>query len=719
MGSLLANIRLTFAIAAMAILSITIAIGAVVAGFYVSLSQSTQHDAIRAVQDATRISAEILRVNLPSLEVTADEAGNVAALSMRSMPKFRNHGVIDTIAMVAAQDAAIYVYNSEASPDLVVGSTSLLQADGERRLDASIAAGTSLFDSLMANTAVSTEETINGQDYFTQYQPIAMADGTVIGALMVAVARAPIEAVLGSSMQVLAVVGGGALLVIGTLALLLARRLTRPIPRLSAVMSAIADGQTDTPVPYVDLRNEVGAMARAVEVLRHSSERVAELGVETRQHLDLAADHTGQLNAISTAQLVAEFTLTGEIISANQNFLDRLGYRLDQLVGQPNATILFDADPSSMGYRQFWLDLAAGASKNGEYRRRSRDGGEVWIQSTFAPILGVDGAPYKVVQFATDVTARVQAVAAVRAALLELAQGDLTQTIDTSFSAEFEDLRLALNDTVTRFADVVGQLRAVSRSVRSATGEILSGANDLSERTTRQAATIEETSAAMEQLAGTVAGNSRMAQDAASKAEAVSKSAAQSGTVMAEASNAMERITASSGKISNIIGLIDDIAFQTNLLALNASVEAARAGDAGKGFAVVAVEVRRLAQSAASASADVKALIEQSAREVKGGSQLVADAAQRLNSMLDAARDNSQLVENIARASRDQAGAIDEVSQSVRILDEMTQHNAALVEQTNAAIEQTEAEARKLDEIVDVFRLVAAQTVSTNRRQAA
>jgi len=307
------------------------------------------------------------------------------------------------------------------------------------------------------------------------------------------------------------------------------------------------------------------------------------------------------------------------------------------------------------------------------------------------------------VQFATDVTARRQAVAAVGAGLAQLAEGNLTGSIETAFQAEFEDLRHALNSTVARFAEVVGQLRATSRSIKAATGEILSGANDLSERTTRQAATIEETSAAMEALAGTVANNARMAKDAAGKALAVSHTAEQSGAVMTEANAAMERITSSSAKISNIIGMIDDIAFQTNLLALNASVEAARAGDAGKGFAVVAVEVRRLAQSAASASSDVKALVELSATEVKGGSQLVSDAASRLADMLEAVRQNSALVEAIARASGDQATAIEEVSTAVRTLDEMTQHNAALVEETNAAIEQTEAQAQTLDQIVDIF----------------
>ena len=174
---------------------------------------------------------------------------------------------------------------------------------------------------------------------------------------------------------------------------------------------------------------------------------------------------------------------------------------------------------------------------------------------------------------------------------------------------------------------------------------------------------------------------------------------------MGEANSAMERITQSSGKISNIIGLIDDIAFQTNLLALNASVEAARAGDAGKGFAVVAVEVRRLAQSAASASSEVKALIEQSGMEVKSGSKLVADAAARLASMLEAARSSNELMDGIARDSREQASAIEEVTVAVRQMDEMTQHNAALVEETNAAIEQTEAQANELDRIVDIFAI--------------
>ncbi|SEQ26141.1 methyl-accepting chemotaxis sensory transducer with Pas/Pac sensor [Devosia sp. YR412] len=720
MVSVLGNIRLTFAIAAMAVCSIAIAIGAVLLGLFISLSNTASTDAVNEVASATRISSEILQVNLPSLEIASDEVGNVAALTMRSMPRFRSHDVIDTVARVSGQNAAIYVYNTEVGPDLNIGTSSLLKADGQRLLDAPILAGTPLFDSMMANQPVHSEENINGVGYFTLYQPIAMADGTVIGALMIAVARAPIEAVVGQNLIMLVAVGGAALLLIGLLALALSRLLTRPIPRLSDVMSAVAQGDHGVDVPYTERRNEIGAMARAVEVFRANAERVAELGEETSRHLREAADHTGQLDAISMSQIVVEFSTSGDVLAANENFLTLLGYRLTEIIGHPNAQFLFDTDPASPGYRQFWLDLAAGKFKSGEYRRRTSDGREVWIQSTFTPILGLDGAPYKVVQFATDVTARRQAVAAVGAGLKQLAEGDLTGQIEIQFQPEFEDLRHALNGTVTRFADVVGQLRTTSRALKAATGEILSGANDLSDRTTRQASTIVETTAAMGTLAGTVASNARMAQDAAGKASAVSRSAAESGTVMARANDAMERITQSSSKISNIIGLIDDIAFQTNLLALNASVEAARAGDAGKGFAVVAVEVRRLAQSAASASADVKLLVEQSASEVKNGSQLVSDAAGRLSDMQVAVEQNSALVEAIARASGEQASAIDEVLVSVRQLDEMTQHNAALAEETNAALEQTEAQAQTLDMIVDVFVLEEpARVVSLNGRRVA
>ena len=287
--------------------------------------------------------------------------------------------------------------------------------------------------------------------------------------------------------------------------------------------------------------------------------------------------------------------------------------------------------------------------------------------------------------------------------LSALAEADLSQRVTGEYHGAFHKLKDDTNAVAEKLTGIVVRLTNSSQQLRTATGEILSGSNDLSVRTTTQATTIEETSTAMEQLAKTVMQNAHQAETASENSDRVYATAEESGAVMSEANEAMDQISRSSVKISNVIGLIDDIAFQTNLLALNASVEAARAGDAGKGFAVVAIEVRRLAQSAAQASSEVKILIEQSANEVTSGSVLVQNASKKLQGMLDEIRLNNKLMKGIADDCRHQASAIGLVSKSVQQMDELTQHNAALVDETNAAIGQTEKQVNELDRIVAVF----------------
>jgi methyl-accepting chemotaxis protein len=287
--------------------------------------------------------------------------------------------------------------------------------------------------------------------------------------------------------------------------------------------------------------------------------------------------------------------------------------------------------------------------------------------------------------------------------LQSLADADVTQRVEGQFRGVFSDLQHSTNAVAEKLSEIVGQLKLASSSLKTATGDILSGANDLSQRSANQSRTISGTSTIIAELAATVESNARQAVEASSTAMAVTRAADEGGKVMEEANLAMDRVTQSSKKVADIVRLIDDIAFQTNLLALNASVEAARAGEAGAGFAVVAVEVRRLAQSAAEASGDIKRLIEESSNEVVTGSRLVAEAAQRLATMVDSAHANMKVMEAIATHSSEQTRAISVVNDSVRSVDELTRQNAALIEEINGSIAHAEAQAGELDQIVSVF----------------
>ncbi|WEJ58391.1 methyl-accepting chemotaxis protein [Devosia sp. FJ2-5-3] len=422
-----------------------------------------------------------------------------------------------------------------------------------------------------------------------------------------------------------------------------------------------------------------------------------------------AIDAKGQLAAISRSQAVIEFTLDGQIITANENFCTALGYRLDEIEGQHHRIFVHPDDLTGPGYQEFWRKLGNGEFWSGEYLRIGKGGQEVWIQASYNPIFDASGRPYKVVKYATDITARKQAVNTLSRALDLLAKGDLSHTIEQRFPEELDEVRLAFNRTAARFSNIVVQLRETTGALRSATAKILSGASDLAERTSRQAAALEEVGSVVEQLSQTVRANAQRAEMGRINARAVYEGAAETGQEIGNANLAMEQITARSAQIKTVIKLIDDIAFQTNLLALNASVEAARAGDAGKGFAVVALEVRRLAGSAAEASREVKSLIEKSGEAVSLGQGLVSSATAQLDSMVAQIGKNAQLMEDIARANSDQAASIAEVNIAVRQMDEMTQRNAALVDETNAAIARTDEQASRVDGLTEIF-IVGGQT---------
>jgi methyl-accepting chemotaxis protein len=317
---------------------------------------------------------------------------------------------------------------------------------------------------------------------------------------------------------------------------------------------------------------------------------------------------------------------------------------------------------------------------------------------------------------AANAKAQTQMIADFSRALDRLAAGDLRCEIQAPFAGEMEGVRTAFNSSIGALRQTLLKVKASTQSIRLATGEILAGTNDLATRTSRQAATIQGTNLAIQDLAMTVQESARLAQSAKHNGEMVASSVASTEQAMIDTNLAMGQIEDSSKRIANIVGLIDDIAFQTNLLALNASVEAARAGDAGKGFAVVAVEVRRLAQSAAEASGQVKSLIEESRAHVVEGAQLVVDAEKRLHDMKQAADRNTDLIIDIARRAHAQATAIGVIEQSVQAIEESTQQNAALVEESNAAIAQTDGQSSELEQVVSGFAL---ETEAARLRQAA
>ena len=440
---------------------------------------------------------------------------------------------------------------------------------------------------------------------------------------------------------------------------------------------------------------------------------------QNAQEVDLKA----KFAAIDRSQAVIEFELDGSIISANENFLNTLGYRLDEIVGRKHAIFVDPTEAQGADYRDFWRRLNAGEFVAGKFRRIGKGGREVWIQAAYNPVLDAQGRPSRVMKLATDITTAEQQQIAAEAArqrdaelqsqlvealgegLSRMSAGDLTTRIAQAFEGAYGKIRDDFNAAVESLRGTLQTITAATDPLRRGSEEIASAADELSRRTEQQAASLEETAAALEEITTTVKRSAEGAAEASNVASASRSQASRSGEVVGQAIGAMGEIEKSSGQIGQIIGVIDEIAFQTNLLALNAGVEAARAGEAGKGFAVVAQEVRALAQRSAEAAKEIKSLISDSEGHVGQGVQLVGATGEALNALMERATQIDTLISEIARSAQEQSTGLAQVNTAVNQMDQMTQQNAAMVEETTAAAAQLRQQAGALAAAVARFKL--------------
>ena len=429
------------------------------------------------------------------------------------------------------------------------------------------------------------------------------------------------------------------------------------------------------------------------------------------------------LDAVHRSQAVIGFELDGTIIEANANFLAVVGYELDEIRGRHHRIFMDPAEAASPAYADFWRRLNAGEFIAEKFTRYGKGGVRAVIEASYNPILDADGKPYKVVKFATDVTAaelererraesdrheadiQTRVLQATGAGLAAMASGDLSYRIQSDFPGRYGPLREDFNRAMGALDEAMEVIRLNAATMQSGASDISTAAENLSRRTERQAAALEQTASALDEITATVG---KTAESALSADTVVGHARAQArtgGEVVQRAVSAMGEIERSSDQIGQIIGVIDEIAFQTNLLALNAGVEAARAGDAGRGFAVVASEVRALAQRSADAAREIKTLISTSGAQVKDGVVLVRQSGEALNGIVGRIGEITELMGEIRASTQEQASGLAQVNTAVNDMDQVTQQNAAMVEQSTAASLNLSREAAGLSDLVGRFRV--------------
>jgi len=543
---------------------------------------------------------------------------------------------------------------------------------------------------------------------------------------------------------------------------LLALPISRDIDHIKGVLNKIAEGNYDNEID-ISRNDEIGEIQQAIQSMQlkleydmEEAKFKAEDAIRIKNALQVCdtsvmmADNDMNIiycnDAVVAMMTEAEADLKQDLPEFNaatlvgtnvdifhkdpQRIRDMVSGLTDSHLGKISvgghifsllATPVFSEDQVRLGTVIEWKDLTEELSIEKEVDEMVSAAGQGDL-SIRIDTANKSGFFEKLANGLNDLVNVAEDVVSNTAVVLEaMSHGDLTKQIEADYQGSFGKLKNDTNATVSKLTEIITEIRNSSSSVASGAQEISGGNLDLSQRTEEQASALEETAASMEQMTSSVRMSADNAQNASDLANDARDKAETGGQVVGRAVEAMAEINDSSNKISDIIGVIDEIAFQTNLLALNAAVEAARAGEQGRGFAVVAAEVRNLAQRSAGAAKEIKDLIRDSVDKVSDGSQLVNESGETLNEIVLAVQQVSSIINDISASSTEQSEGIDQVNTAVSQMDETTQQNAALVEEASAASENMAEQANLMSELMDFFttdgnaavKMLSSETIHT------
>jgi len=429
------------------------------------------------------------------------------------------------------------------------------------------------------------------------------------------------------------------------------------------------------------------------------------------------AEYESKVAAMSKAQAVIEFDMTGHVLCANENFLDAMGYTIDDIRGEHHRMFCEPEYATGSEYKRFWQKLNRGEFDSGRYKRIGNNGKTIWIQATYNPILDLNGKPYKVVKFASDITAQVDlevSVAAKAASdgakikrLLEsverAASGDLTSTVAIDGDEPLDHLAEGISKMIADLRKVIGEVVASANGFADASTTIAERSGGVAMGTQALGATVEEMNASIDGLTNSIniiAGNTSnadtLAKDTQHEAEAGAKAVAKS-------IEAMDLINRSSEDIGEIVKVISEIANQTNMLAFNAAIEAARAGEHGLGFSVVADEVRKLAERSSQATKEISKLINESVKRVSAGSEISRQASDAFDKIVAGVAKTTQAISDISKATNEQLLTAREVSTAVQYIAEEAEKTASACDSIARSTEGLNERAGDLNKTVSGF----------------